>query len=225
MADQMKICVLIPSYNEARTIGTIVKDLRRMGLSVYVVDDGSNDDTTAEAKDAGASVVRHEKNMGKGASLVDGFGLALKDGFDAVLVMDGDGQHSTDDVPSFINMIENKGVDMVIGNRMQDTGSMPFVRVHTNRFMSHLLSKVAGQPIPDSQCGFRLIKRSVLENIRLTSSKFETESELLIKAGRAGLRIGSVPVKTVYRGEKSRINPVIDTLRFFRLLIWIAFER
>lgn len=225
MTVHMKICVLIPSYNEERTIGAIVAVLRGMGLPVYVVDDGSNDNTATEAGKAGAEVIRHEKNTGKGASLIDGFGRALKDGFDAVLVMDGDGQHSTGDVLSFINTMGEGGFDIVIGNRMQDTGSMPFVRIHTNRFMSSLLSKVAGQPIPDSQCGFRLIKRNVLEKIRLNSSKFETESELLIKAGRAGFRIGSVPVRTVYQGEKSRINPVIDTLRFFRLLIWTAFER
>ncbi len=221
----MKTCVLIPSYNEARTIGGIVGNIRGIGLPVYVVDDGSTDNTAAEAKEKGASVIRHGINKGKGASLINGFSRILKDGFDAVLVMDGDGQHRTDDVPSFINKMEETSADIVIGNRMRDTAPMPFVRVYTNRFMSGLLSKVAGQSIPDSQCGFRLIKKSVLERVKLECSNYETESELLIKAGRAGFRIESVPIKTVYQGEKSRINPVIDTLRFFRLLIWTAFVR
>lgn len=225
MAAPLKTCVLIPSYNEARTIGGIVRCLRLMQLPVYVVDDGSADDTASEAGREHAVVIRHEKNAGKGASLRDGFERILEDGFDAVLVMDGDGQHSTEDVRSFIDTMEKTGTDIVVGNRMLDTRTMPFVRIQTNRFMSFLLSAVAGQPIPDTQCGFRLIKRDVLEKVRLETSNFETESELLIKAGRAGFRIGSVPVETVYQGQHSRINPVVDTLRFFKFLIRATFMR
>ena len=215
----MKICVLIPSYNESKTIGRMVKDLRRLGLVVYVVDDGSSDKTAQIAHQEGAIVVTHETNKGKGASLREGFGHILKKNFDAVMVMDGDGQHDIKDVDSFVKVAEETNADMVIGNRMYDTTAMPYIRVCTNRFMSKLLSWMCKQYVPDSQCGFRLIKRQVLERVKLESSKYEIESELIIKAARAGFKIESVPIKTVYQGENSRINPILDTLRFIRLML------
>jgi hypothetical protein len=102
---------------------------------------------------------------------------------------------------------------------MQKTKTMPPVRFMTNRFMSYLISGLAKQRIPDTQCGFRLIKRDVLEKIRLLTRRYETESEILIKAARLGFKIESVPIKTIYRGQKSQIRPFADTLRFFRFII------
>ena len=171
------------------------------------------------AESNGAIVLRHDKNMGKGASLREGFKYVLKEGFDAALVMDGDGQHETGDLGNFFKKMEDTGADIVIGNRMSDASSMPLVRKITNRFMSNVISKLCGHKIPDTQCGFKLIKRRVLENIDLESSNYEIESEILIKAARKGFKIESVPVKTVYRGEMSKINPIVDTIRFLNLLL------
>ncbi len=218
----IKICVLIPSYNEARTIGRIVKDLRAKGLIVYVVDDGSTDETSSISLSNGALIIRHEKNMGKGASLRDGFSRIVSEGYDAVLVMDGDDQHEVSSVSEFISTMEATGADIVIGNRMNDTSRMPFVRIVTNRFMSYLISRIARHRVPDTQCGFRLIKTDVLKKIELRSSNFETESEFIIKAARSGFRIESIPIKALYRDEKSKINPIIDTFRFVKLLLRIA---
>jgi glycosyltransferase involved in cell wall biosynthesis len=218
MSTENRTCVLIPSYNEARTIGGIVKGLRGMEMSVYVVDDGSTDETAGIAEKAGATVLRHAWNKGKGASLVEGFGRIVSEGYDRVAVMDGDGQHSLDDIQLLMKRMDETGADIVIGSRMGETSEMPFVRICVNRFMSGVLSRIVGQPIPDSQSGFRLINRRVMEGVRLETSNYETESEILIKAGRAGLRIESVPIKTIYQGQKSRINPVIDAIRFIRLL-------
>jgi glycosyltransferase involved in cell wall biosynthesis len=214
-----KTGVLIPSYNEARTIGEIVDGLRSRGLAAYVIDDGSADGTAEIARRAGAVVVRHERNMGKGSSLREGFRHIVKERFEAVLVMDGDGQHSLDDIDSFFETMQRTGADMVIGNRMRDTASMPYSRVVTNRFMSWAISVIAGQKIPDSQCGYRLIKRCVLERADLETSNYEIESELIMSAARNGFRIASVPIKTVYGSERSRINPVVDTLRFIFFII------
>ena len=218
MTTESRTCVLIPSYNEARTIGGIVTGLLGMGLATYVVDDGSTDETAGIAEKAGAVVIRHAKNKGKGASLLEGFRRALKDGYEAVVVIDGDGQHSLDDIQVLTKRMDKTGADIIIGSRMGETSGMPLVRVWVNRLMSGVLSRVVGQRIPDSQSGFRLIKRRVLEGVRLETSNYETESEFLIKAGRAGFRIESAPIKTIYQGQKSRINPIIDTLRFIRLL-------
>jgi len=214
-----KISVLIPSYNEAKAIGGIIRELKAKGLSVCVIDDGSTDDTSAIAKEAGAFVIRHEKNKGKGASLIDGFAYVLKEGFAAALVMDGDGQHCICDIDNFFMKMESTVADIVIGNRMSDTSLMPIARKLTNKFMSYLISKMCGHAIPDTQCGFRLIRRNVLEGVKLNSANYEIESELLLKAARKGFKIESVPVKTIYENEKSRINPFVDTIRFIVFLI------
>lgn len=218
-AIMIKTCVLIPSYNEAKTVGGIIRELLDKGLSSCVIDDGSTDDTASIAKSSGAIVLRHDKNMGKGASLREGFKYVLKEGFAAALIMDGDGQHETSDIDNFFKKMEDTDADIVIGNRMSDTSSMPLVRNITNKFMSCVISKLCGRKIPDTQCGFKLIKRNVLEDINLESSNYEIESEILIKAAKKGFKIYSVPIKTVYKGEMSKINPIIDTIRFLLLLI------
>jgi len=218
----MKNCILIPSYNEARTIGAITKELKSRGLTVYVVDDGSTDNTAGIAKGQGAVVIAHDKNKGKGASLIEGFGRILKEDFDAVLIMDGDGQHTTGDVDSFFKKMAETGADIVIGNRMLDTASMPAGRLITNRIMSRIISKMCQKNIPDTQCGFKLIKRNVLESIKFEFPNFEIESEIILKAARSGFKIESIPVKTVYRDETSKIKPIFDTIRFFSFLIKMA---
>ena len=220
----MKICVVIPTYNEAKAIANIVRKIRQQELEVAVIDDGSQDNTSRIASDNGAIVLRNENNEGKGASLIRGFHYALGRDFDAVITMDGDGQHLTEEIPYFIRLAKYSDGGIFIGNRMFKIKYMPFARVFTNKFMSRLISFVAGQSIPDTQCGFRLIKKEVLEKINLKTSKYETESEIIIQASRLGFKIESVPIKTIYNGEKSQINPVIDALRFIKFMareLWI----
>jgi glycosyltransferase involved in cell wall biosynthesis len=220
-----KYCVLIPSYNESKTIGQLVWSLRSQGFIVYIVDDGSVDNTAAIAEREGAAIIHHGKNMGKGAAIRDGFARVVADGFDGCLVMDGDGQHTVEDAIRFFNEARSHKADMIIGNRMHDTASMPVHRNYTNRFMSWMISKFAGQYVPDTQCGFRFLRRPVLETVRLESSNFEIESEMIIKAARANFKIGSLPIQTVYADEKSRINPFVDTLRFIALMTKILWQR
>lgn len=215
----MKTCVIIPTYNEAREIGNLVKKIREQNLDVLVVDDGSWDNTSQLANNNGAKVLRNEINQGKGASLIKGFNYALPLDYDAIITMDGDGQHLPEDLPYFIRLAKYSASGIFIGNRMQKTKNMPWVRLLTNRFMSWLISCVAKQKIPDTQCGFRLIKKEVLEKLNLRTRKYETESEVLIRSSRLGFKIESVPIKTMYIGEKSQIKPFIDTLRFIRFII------
>jgi len=214
----MRTCVIIPTYNEANTIADLIKRIRQLSLEVVVVDDGSQDDTSLLAKGNGAIVLRNEKNEGKGSSLRKGFRFALENNFDALITMDGDGQHLPEDIPFFLRLAKYSQSTVFIGSRMFKHRDMPLVRRITNKFMSWLISVVAKQKIPDSQCGFRLIKKEILEKLKLESCKYEMESELLIKASRLGYKIESVPIKTIYNGEKSQINPLIDTLRFIKLM-------
>ena len=215
----MRICVIIPTYNESRAIAGLINQITKLGLEVIIIDDGSVDDTVKIATACGAKVLTNLKNMGKGASLIKGYSFALKQGFDAVISMDGDGQHSTDDIKVFIQKAESSGCGIVVGNRMAMTREMPVLRIMTNRFMSWVISAIAKQHIPDTQCGFRLVKKEVLRKINLSTSKYETESEILIKAARLGFKIESVPVATIYSGQKSQINPFVDTLRFLRFIV------
>ncbi len=215
----MKMCIVIPVYNEARMIGTIVETVKSRAWDIVVVNDGSTDGSGAIARSKGAIVLDHHEKKGKGISLRDGFAYALAQGFDGVLAMDGDGQHHLDDVERFMLKAQECPHTVISGNRMLDCQYMPFVRRVVNRMMSLMISALCHQSIPDSQCGFRFIGASVLKAIELTSSDFEIETEVLVKASRKGFRIHSVPIQTIYRDESSKINPFLDTIRFFKYII------
>ena len=208
--------IVIPSYNEYRTIGDIVRDIVKMGLSILVVDDGSSDKTERMALDNGALVIRNKQNLGKGLSVRQGIKYVLeKTNFEWMIIMDGDGQHHTEDIPALIKATHADGADLVIGNRMHETEAMPPSRYWTNRFMSWVVSKMCRQYIPDTQCGYRLINADALKKLKLTSKKYDIESEVLIQAAESGMKIRSVPIRTIYGEETSQINPVRDTIRFF----------
>jgi glycosyltransferase involved in cell wall biosynthesis len=215
----MRACVIIPTYNESKAIAALINQIHKLELKAIIIDDGSKDDTVKIALDAGAEVLRNQSNAGKGASLIKGYAFALSQGFDAVISIDGDGQHATDDIGGFIREAESSNCGIVVGNRMATTKGMPLLRIITNRLMSWMISAVAGQLIPDTQCGFRLVKKEVLQKVNLCTSKYETESEILIKAARLGFKIESVPIETIYTGQKSQINPFVDTLRFLRFIV------
>jgi len=215
----MRTCVIIPVFNESRTIGQLVAQIRQHGLEAVVIDDGSRDNSAQIARDNGAVVLISSLNEGKGSALIKGFDYALANGFDAVIAMDGDGQHLPENIPSFLEAAENSEAEMIIGNRMSETSEMPPLRFLTNKFMSWFLSFLAKQRIPDTQCGYRLMKRDLLLRINLTTYKFETESEIIIKAARLGYKIYSLPIKTIYRHERSRIDALRDTVRFIRFII------
>lgn len=215
----MRTCVVIPTYNESKAIAGLITQIKKLGLEVVVVDDGSRDDTVKIVLASGVKVLRNEVNLGKGASLIKGYNFALSQGFDAVISIDGDGQHCPQDLMAFIQRAENSSAAIIVGNRMSFIKAMPWLRVMTNRIMSGLISLITKQNIPDTQCGFRLIKKEVLLKLNLSSAKYEIESEVLIKAARLGFKIDSIPIKTIYSGQKSQINPFVDTLRFIRFLI------
>ncbi|MFH1837354.1 MAG: glycosyltransferase family 2 protein [Candidatus Omnitrophota bacterium] len=214
--------VVIPSYNEARTIGTIVRDIVRTGVSVLVVDDGSTDNTERIALDSGAMIMRNRKNFGKGFSIREGIKYVLKKTtFKWMIMMDADGQHLTEDIPVLMEATRGEDIepDIIIGNRMIDSGPMPPTRYLTNRFMSWVISGICRQYIPDTQCGYRIIKVSSLEKLELTSKKYDIDSELLMRAADKKMIIKSVPVQTVYGEEISKIKPIRDTLKFLKLIL------
>jgi len=214
----VNVCVVIPAHNEAQAIALLVQAVKAKQADLVVINDGSTDGTGRLAADNGAVVLTNDVKSGKGRSLQRGFEYALKKGYDGVITMDGDGQHAPEDLDQFLLQIQKDPHSIVTGNRMANPSGMPWVRWCTNRFMSWLISLVCHQSVPDTQCGYRYICSDVLKSIQITSCDFEIETEVLIKASRMGCRIVSVPVQSIYRDEKSKINPLKDTARFFAYL-------
>lgn len=218
------ICIVIPAYNEGERLKDFLPQLRKFNLDIVVVDDGSTDNTGDVARESGVIVLRHERNLGKGKALQRGFNFVLERGYDAVITMDADLQHDVQDIPDFINAYRSGDADIVLGDRMLKTDSMPWVRYMVNKITSKIISVLTGCPMRDTQSGFRLIRRKVLESVTLSTSKFDMESELLIKASAQGFKIDSIPVHTIYfENRESKIRPFIDTLRFLRLVFKAVF--
>jgi len=210
------ICALIPAFNEEAAIGEVVKKVSAHLDTVLVIDDGSSDHTSEAAQAAGAVTIRLEPNQGKGAAIKAGFKEAGARNMRAVVCMDADGQHDPNEIPLFLNA-QDKG-DIILGCRMSKTDDMPFVRACTNRFMSWLISKYAGQRILDTQCGYRMIKQHVWESVTIERLGYDMESEFLIKASRQGFQVHEVPIATIYNQATSDIHPIRDTIRFFHML-------
>jgi glycosyltransferase involved in cell wall biosynthesis len=215
----MRFVCLIPSFNEEKTIGWLVKSLKAQGCDVTVIDDGSTDGTSRIAHENGAEVIINERNLGKGASLRKAFDILKARSYDAVLIMDGDGQHLPGDIDPFIRVYEEKKPGIIVGNRMHKPKDMPLVRWITNALMSWIISGMCRQRVPDTQCGFRLISMKALQAIALNTDRYEIESEMLLEIARAGFKIESVPITSVYDGQYSAIHPWNDTVRFLKFVL------
>jgi len=217
----IEFCVLIPAYNEERNLKRVLDDLKSYVDKdrVIVVDDGSKDNTGIIAEESGVCVISHKNNLGKGEALRSGFKEAVKKNVSWIIVMDSDFQHQPKDIPRFLKKAEEGNVDIILGSRMNNIKEMPFHRILSNKITSFLISLRIGQKVEDSQCGFRIIRKNVIEEISLNKSHFSLESELLLKAGLKKFKIGSVRIETIYNNSKSNINPLRDTLGFIFVFI------
>lgn len=224
-ANGNEFCVIVPAFMEQRKINDVVRRIRKYTPNVIVVDDGSTDRTAAEAAEAGAVVLRHERNKGKGAALNTGVSYAREHGFRCVITMDADGQHDPADIPRFVEAHKRTGLAVLVGNRMADSKGMPLVRRWTNQMMSWYLSAIMKQYVPDTQCGFRLYRCDVIPFVAAESRRYAAESEILLHVAARGIRIGAVRIEPVYADERSKINPFLDTFRFFLMIRRFQRER
>ena len=213
-----KIAALIPAYCEARAIADVVRRTIPHVDLVLVVDDGSPDATAELAKNAGAEVIKHSVNQGKGAAMKTGMKTLSERGYDYILLLDGDGQHAPEEIPRFTAPAREGSAYVVVGNRFENIKGMPLVRRMVNGLMSRIISNACGVRIPDTQCGFRLVRSSLVTYIMGSSDHFDFETEMLLLASRAGFTIQSVPVSTIYGAEKTKIRPLQDTLKFINLM-------
>jgi glycosyltransferase involved in cell wall biosynthesis len=219
----MKALLLIPAFDEERTIRDIVTTARQFMDDILVVDDGSVDKTKCEASAAGALVHRLEQNHGKGDALKTGFAYALDHGYDLVITIDADGQHDPEDLRLFLPVAEQ--FDLVLGNRFEAHSFSPFLRRLANRASSRIVSTICGQRIHDSQTGFRSYSSRLIRNVQLTCSHYDLETEVIIKAAQQGFRIGHCRIRTIYGSEVSRFKNVKDSVRFFQVILRTVLTR
>ncbi len=221
----MKVAVLIPAYQAAAHLGEVLLRLAALRgpdvpAHILVVDDGSRDATGQVARQFGARVHTFAGNRGKGHALMAGFELLGE--YDGVITLDADGQHPPECVPDFIRAA-TAGADLVLGTRMR-AGDMPIARRFANGFSSGWATWLAGQPVSDSQCGFRLYRRSLLQATPLTPGRYEVESEVVVRAARLGFRVAEVSIPTVYGEEQSQIRIFRDVPRIFGTLARLTAE-
>jgi len=213
----LSLSIVVPAYNEGARLG---KSLRAIvtylneyapASELIVVDDGSTDGTRSAAQ---AFAVRHDENLGKGAALRDGIHAAITHGASVVVTLDADGQHPPEEIPRLLKPIADAQADLVLGARRRDA-VMPLARRLTNWLSATLASRIGGQPVRDAQTGFRAFTREVAERVQPAGDRYEYEANFLLDALRAGYRVVSVEVPTIY-GPHSHFRPWADTWRMAR---------
>jgi glycosyltransferase involved in cell wall biosynthesis len=213
----IRVCAVIPFYNEKETITAVITDALNYVQFIFAVNDGSDDGFSIKAFDRSEiKLINLDKNYGKGKALIIGFEAAVSAEFDLIVTLDGDLQHDPKYIPKLIDGLQSS--DIVIGNRLKNLKGMPIQRRLSNKLTSFLLTVKTGQNIPDSQCGYRAYKASVLKSVKTVFAGFEAESEILVKASKKGFKIAFVDVPTIYLNEKSKMRPVQAIVGFLRVL-------
>ena len=212
------VAVVIPAYQAAATIAEVVSRTSRAvpGATVYVVDDGSTDDTSGAGRGRGATVLVHPRNRGKGAALATGIAAALAGGADVIITLDADGQHPPEEIPGLAAPVLAGEADVALGARAR-TGAMPWGRRCTNWLSAALASRIGGVAVPDAQSGFRALSRRAAQAVRPGEQGYDFETAFLLAALGQGLRVRFVPVSTVYDGRPSHFRPWADTWRQARI--------
>ena len=216
------IIALVPAYNEEARIAPVLEQAR-IHLPVLVVDDGSTDGTAALAQEMGATVIRQVPNQGKGAALCAGFRHAIDSGYEAVVTLDADGQHDPAEIPAFLQAYSQHPSDLIIGART--FSEMPLVRRIANQTGTLAFSWAMGERIPDNQSGYRMISRRLMEAMLDSGeSGFEFEVEMIVTCVQRGYTLDWVPIRTIYAGESSHIQPWHHLVHFFRV-VWQTRQR
>ncbi len=214
----MKIGVLICAYNEEKHIRKVINQCFKYIENIIVVNDGSKDKTLSEIKKTKALILNNTINKGKGFSLKKGFDYATSEEYDYLILLDGDGQHSPNEIPKFLREIR-KNYDLIIGCRRKRGSEMPYLRRFTNFSSSVLISLRIKKWIKDTQSGYRAINLKSLKDMKLDKQGYDLETEIIFKMVKKEARIKSIPIKTIYGSEISSINPIKDTLKFLKIII------
>lgn len=218
MTESLKICALIPTFNNAGTIIDIVRRTHNQLNDIIVVVDGSTDNTLAllETLDFPVTIISYPKNHGKGYALKQGFNHAKKLGFDYILTLDADSQHYPEDIPLFVNQELATPNTLIIGSRGLQHDNMPRKNTFANKFSNFWFSIQTGVHLPDTQSGMRVYPLQNIHFPNLLTSKYESELELLVFLSWAGTKIIDIPIRVYYPPAEERVShfrPFWDFLR------------
>lgn len=219
---------LIPAYQAAATIGDVVRGVKSMLPAVVVVDDGSADATAAAARAAGAEVVQHAQNRGKGAALVTGFAHLAAAGASHALTLDADGQHLPSEIPKLLAASARAPQALVIGVRQKEGHTIRGINRFGNWVADRIMTGIAGTALPDTQSGFRVYPIALTLALGAEGSRFDFETEILLRAARAGIPLEGVPIMVHYPPVAERVShyrPWVDTLRIIRTVARVLFRR
>tara|TARA_B100001179_G_scaffold44134_1_gene29265 strand:+ start:2929 stop:3807 length:879 start_codon:yes stop_codon:yes gene_type:complete len=223
----MSILVCIPAFNEGKVIDKVIKDCLKFSNEVVVCDDGSMDNTYEVADSAGADVIRHEKNIGKGESLRSLFKFARHSNHDIIVTIDGDGQFIPEEIPKLVKSIKENKSDLVIGYRFDDTTEIPNYRRFGNKMLDKMTNMVEEISVRDTQSGFRAYSRKVIDDIEFKMKGFGADAEILIDAAKKGYRLSEEKITVIYdTGTKtSTKNPISHTGEVISSLVEITAVR
>ncbi len=217
----------IPAYNEELSIGSVLHKSKKVDVvdDILVVDDGSTDETSDIAKDFGVKVIRHKKNAGKGAAIKTIFDFASDNGYDYLVLIDGDGQHNPYEIPNVLSPVLNPGADMVVGARWGESTEMPFYRKIGKNVLDYMTP--GGKEAKDTQSGFRAFNKEAIEKIELTQHDFTVESEMVTDASDKDLEIESAHISCRYEDvdNRSTKGPVKHGFDVLRKIIRLTVER
>jgi len=218
----MKTVAVIPAYNVEKTIAGVIRNTKKFVDDVIVINDGSTDNTGLLAEKLGVILLNHPTNQGLGYALRTGFKEALIRGYDIVVTLDSDGQHDPEDIERLIRRLQENRVDLIIGSRMinrVEWSNFPRHRLLGNLILTFVTNLAVGRKVTtDSQSGYRVIKREVLEEMDLIGKTMEIASEIIFEAGKNGFKIDEVPIKATYDKEVSNVNALRDISRIIFLL-------
>jgi glycosyltransferase involved in cell wall biosynthesis len=217
-----RVAALIPAYQAATTVGTVVRDTRTVLPDVVVVDDGSTDATGEVARAVGATVLRQDPNAGKGAALMRGFAHLRAAGFTHAATLDADGQHYPDEFPRLLTALPADGRAIVVGVRQKEGQEIAPVALFGNWVADALMTCIAGQVLPDTQSGFRIYPLAATLALAPTGERYDFETEILLRAARRGIPLIGVPVRVFYPPIAERVShfdPLLDTLRIIGTVV------
>lgn len=217
---ELNCCVIIPTYNNAGTLASVINGVLRYTDRIIAVNDGSND-LTADIlrRFRNITVVTHEVNRGKGIALQTGFKKAVEKGYRYAVTIDSDGQHNPDDLPGFIEKIEAEPDSMIVGARNMEQSTVPGKSSFGHKFSNFWYKVETGIALPDTQSGYRLYPVQKLKDIRYITNRFEFEIEVIVRAAWAGLNVTSVPVSVIYFPKETRVSHFRPLQDFTRVSI------
>jgi glycosyltransferase involved in cell wall biosynthesis len=214
--------VVIPAYNEEKTVFEVIKKTKKYAANIVVVDDGSKDKTFEEAEKAGAAVLRHAVNLGKGAAMKTGCEYAIKKGAKTIIILDADGQHDPAEIPKLTQLLDN--ADIVFAYRKIDYHRMPVIKKAGNWFINTSIALLFGIRIRDTQCGYRAFTRGAYQKIRWIASDYSVETEIVARTGKNKLRFRQTPIKTIY-SDAYRGVTVFDGIKIFLSMLWLKIAK